>query len=337
MPRTVLLTGITGFLAKHIALQLLEAGHTVRGSLRDMARADEVRAALSAHLGDESALDRLDFVTLDLSRDGGWDRALADVDVLMHTASPFPFTQPRDESEVIRPAVDGTRRALSAARASGVGRVIMTSSAVAIMGLVSDGVQTEEDWTNPDDPGITPYVKSKTLAERAAWDIADADPGMALTVINPGFILGPALDAHYGTSLRVIERLLKARDPAVPKVGFSTVDVRDVARMHVAAIGSPETEGKRFMAISDFLWFSDMARILAAAYPDRRIVTREAPNLLMRLIALFDPDMRQLLPSLGKRSKADARRAREVMGMDFRPVDEAVLASARSVIDAGRA
>lgn len=337
MSQTVLLTGITGFLAKHIALGLLNAGYTVRGSLRSPARADEVRDALRGHLKDAAALDRLSFVPLDLARDEGWAEAMAGCDVLMHTASPFPLDQPKDENEVIRPAVDGTLRALKAATEAGVHRVILTSSTVAVSGYAGDGRIDESNWTDLNGPGITPYIKSKTLAEQAAWTHAEAHPELKLTVINPGFILGPALDAHYGTSLQVIERVLAAKDPAIPQFGFSTVDVRDVADMHVAAIAMPASEGKRILSVADFLWFSGIAQTVAARYPDRRIVTRRAPNLLVRLLAVFDPTLRQIVPSLGKRSDVSNARAREVFGMSFRPLDEAVATAAQSVIDAGKA
>ncbi|MBD3664598.1 SDR family oxidoreductase [Sulfitobacter aestuariivivens] len=336
MPETILLTGCTGYLAKHILLRLLNAGHVVRGSLRSDTRAQEVRQAVAPHLTDPALLDNLSFVQLDLTKDEGWDSAMRDITILMHTASPFPFTQPKDENDLIRPAVDGTLRALRAAQNAGVKRVILTSSTAAISGSPGSGTKTEADWTDITASGVTPYVKSKTLAEKAAWDFVEKHPDMVLTTINPGFILGPSLDAHYGTSLLAIERILAARDPAVPRIGFTTVDVRDVADMHVGAINTPDTEGKRILSVAEFMWFTELAGAIARAFPDRKVVTRQAPNALMRVMALFDPAIRQLVPALGKRDEISNARARSIFGIDFRPVEDAVVASAQSVIAAGK-
>ncbi|MEL6798654.1 MAG: NAD-dependent epimerase/dehydratase family protein [Pseudomonadota bacterium] len=202
MPQTVLLTGVTGFIAKRIALDLLNAGHTVRGSLRSAARADEVRDALRPHLTDPTALNRLSFVELDLNSDTGWDAALQGTDALMHTASPFPMAQPKDENDIIRPAVDGTLRALRAAQKAGVTRVILTSSVVAIEATdVGTRPYTPDDWSDPTHPKSNAYYKSKTLAERAAWDFVANHPEMQLTTVNPALVLGTPMDANYGTSL----------------------------------------------------------------------------------------------------------------------------------------
>ncbi|NNE52360.1 MAG: NAD-dependent epimerase/dehydratase family protein [Sulfitobacter sp.] len=336
MSQSILLTGVTGFLAKHILLRLLNDGHKVRGSLRSMDRADEVREAVRPHLTDPETINHLGFVALDLSSDTGWDEACDGMDVLVHTASPFPLTQPRDEQEVIRPAVDGTLRAMKAAEKAKIGRVVLTSSTAAIAGQGGEGSINESDWTDLTARGVTPYVKSKTLAEQAAWDFVKDHPDVALTVINPGFILGPALDRHYGTSLRVIERALAAKDPAVPQIGFSTVDVRDVADIHVNAIDRPDSIGKRIAAVSDFMWFMDISKVLAEAYPARKVVTRRAPDTLVRILALFDPTIRQIVPTLGQRQDVSNARARSLFGMTFRPVEQAVQDAAQSVIDAGK-
>ena len=251
--KTVLVTGASGFIAKHIVLELLNADYRVVGSLRTEPRRDEVRDAVRPHLASAADLDqRLRFVTLDLGKDDGWLDAMSGVDVLMHTASPLPMAQPRDENELVRPAVDGTLRALRAAHAAGIRRVVLTSSSAAVTN-VAGNVDTkkfdESDWSDPSGPGITPYTKSKTLAERAAWDFVESQaPGMELTTINPCLVLGTPLDDHYGTSLRIVERLLRGRDPMLPKVGIGVVDVVDVARMHVRAITAPGTAGQRIIA-----------------------------------------------------------------------------------------
>ncbi|MCX7889657.1 MAG: NAD-dependent epimerase/dehydratase family protein [Rhodobacteraceae bacterium] len=341
MSQTVLLTGASGFIAKHIVLRLLERGHRVRGSLRSAARAGEVRAAVAPHLTDPAALDRLSFVVLDLDGDEGWAEAAAGADAVIHTASPFPIRQPADADVLIRPAVQGTLRALRAARAAGIGRVILTSSTAAMVNAplpAGRTMLTEADWSPADDPAGTPYVRSKTLAERAAWDLAAREaPGMALTVINPAFVLGPPLDDRFGSSVGVVARMLGGRDPAVPRLGFAVVDVRDVAEMHLRALERPETAGLRFLAAAGSMWFRDMALVLKAAFPDRRIATREAPDWLIRLLARFDGEIRAILPALGRIERFDATRAEAGMGMAFVPPAEALLAAARHLVARGLA
>lgn len=339
MSERVVLTGASGFIAKHIALKLLRQGYHVHATIRSMKRADEVRDAVRPHLDDASVLDgRLSFAELDLTRDEGWPEALKGADVLMHTASPFPLAQPNDENELIRPAVEGTLRALKAARAAGVKRVVLTSSMVSVMekDAPDNGIAyTAADWSDVNSARINPYGKSKTLAERAAWDfIEEQAPEMELTAINPGLVLGPALDAHYGTSLGVVERVLKAKDPMLPNFGLPAVDVRDVADMHVKALSTPETIGKRLIAAAGFIWFPEIADTLARAYPDRRIVTRRAPNFLIRLLSLFDPEIRTIVPSLGVHKAIDDSQTRSVLAMDFRSVDDAIGAAAQSIVEA---
>ena len=331
--KTVLVTGASGFIAKHICLKLLDAGYDVRGSLRSLARSREVVDAVAPYLTHDGDLDRrLTFVALDLGNDAGWDEAMEGVDVLMHTASPFPLEQPKNQDEIIRPAVDGTLRALKAAHKAGIGRVVLTSSVVAVAGgpLASGRTQYDEsDWTDPNDPAATPYVKSKTLAERAAWDfVRDSAPEMALTVINPGFVLGPPLDEHFGTSMQVVQRVLRSQDPALPNFGFATVDVRDIAAMHVQALSTPDSVGKRLIGVSRFYWFVDMAKTLAAAYPERKITTRRAPNWLVRILALFDKPIRTILPNLDRRQDMSNAQAKQVLGSDFIDVEDSIRASA---------
>ncbi|MGR3542397.1 MAG: NAD-dependent epimerase/dehydratase family protein [Hasllibacter sp.] len=334
----VLLTGITGFIAHRIALDLLDAGYAVRGSLRSMARADAVRDALRPHLKDPAALDRLEFAVLDLTKDDGWQDAAAGCEAIVHTASPFPLTQPEDEDAIIRPAVDGALRALRAAKAAGVKRVVLTSSTVAVAnGPDPEGgrPRDERDWSTDDHPGANAYVKSKTRAERAAWNEV-RQAGLDLTVINPGFVLGPLLADEGGTSVEVAERLLKGKDPMVPDLTFETVDVRDVSRAHLAALERPETAGKRYICQSGPLPFVEMARIAKEVAPDRRIPTRQAPNWLVRFLGLFDPAIRGILPVLGRRQAVSNARARDELGIAFIPVDEAARATFRALIERGR-
>jgi dihydroflavonol-4-reductase len=332
MSKTVVLTGITGFIAKRIALDLLEAGYTVRGTLRSPSRADEVRDALRPRLSDPAALDRLDFVTLDLSRDEGWATAMEGADALLHTASPFPMTQPKDESDIIKPAVDGTLRALRAAHSAGVTRVVLTSSVVAIEAKDKAGPYTEEDWSDTSHPKSNAYYKSKTLAERAAWDFVAEHPEMQLTTINPALVLGEPMDGNYGTSLSLIERILGGKDPMVPDIGFGVVDVADIAAMHVAALQRPESIGQRFIGSNGTMTMPRIAQHLAGRHPDRKIATRIAPKLVLRVLSLFDPSIRTALPGVGNAPTFDNTRAREILGIVFTAPLAAIEKSADAVL-----
>lgn len=330
----VLLTGVSGFIAKHVALKLLNAGYSVRGTLRRMDRADEVRAALAPYLTEQAGV--LTFVQADLESDAGWAEAMAGVSALVHTASPFPIAQPKDPATVIRPAVEGTERVLKAAASAGVTRVILTSSTVAVLNEAKpDTLQDEADWCDIHLPSTTPYAKSKTLAERTAWEIAKAR-GLKLTTINPGLVLGPPLDDHYGSSLGLVERFLKGRDPMLPPMGIPVVDVRDVAEMHLRALQRPETEGRRYLASSGSMAFVDMGRTLKAAYPTRRIPTREAPKAIVRLLSVFDASIKSILPKLGHLERVSNARAVKEMGMEFIAPKAALLASADWLVKHGR-
>jgi dihydroflavonol-4-reductase len=337
--QTALVTGASGFIAKHVVLRFLNAGYAVRASLRTPGRADEVRAAVAPHMADPDALGRLSFVTLDLTRDDGWEQAARGVDVVVHTASPFPISQPKDEGELIRPAVDGTLRALRATKVAGVARVVLTSSSVAIVnGALPPGraEYTEADWSDTTGPTASAYAKSKTLAERAAWDFVKTEaPGMLLTAINPGFVLGTPLDREFGSSVSVIRRFLRGKDPAMPKLGFPVVDVADVAEMHLRAALRPDTAGKRFPASAGSLWFSDMGRVLKAAHPDKKIPTMTAPKMLLRVLALFDTEIRAILPAIGKIERVSNAAAIRDMDMTFTPPEDAVRATADYLVSNG--
>jgi dihydroflavonol-4-reductase len=332
MPRTILVTGATGYIAKHIVLQLLEQGERVRGSVRSETRAEGLRATMTAALSDPAKLENLSTVTLDLTTDDGWEAAMDGVDAVIHTASPFPLVQPKNEDEVIGPAVGGALRALRAAQGAGVRRVVMTSSAVAVSTAVkpSNGrTYTEADWYDASSPSATPYAKSKTLAERAAWDfVNDGGGAIELTCINPTLVVGPPLDLDYGTSIEVIERILRAKDPMLPNMGFGTVDVRDVAAAHVRALYAPESIGQRVLMNDRFMWFVDMARAVKAALPGRKIVTRVAPDFVIRLLALFDPSIATIKDDLGKHLDIDNSQARRLLGIAFRDTTDSVGESA---------
>ncbi|MEM7243667.1 MAG: NAD-dependent epimerase/dehydratase family protein [Pseudomonadota bacterium] len=336
---TVLVTGGSGFIAKHIVLQLLNEGFAVRASVRSDTRADDIRAAMAAHARETDDLEkRLTFVTLDLSSDAGWDDALEGCSALMHTASPFPLEQPKDENDLIRPAVDGTLRALNAAQRAGVERVVLTSSMVAMFGKrlpAGRNKYDETDWTDLHSDFANAYTKSKTLAERAAWNFTRENSQIKLSTINPGLVLGPSLDARIGTSLGLVERLLEGKDPMVPRLGFPVVDVRDVAMMHVRALQREESIGNRYIAAERFMWMVDVANVLKSEYPDRKIATRVAPDWVMRIFSFFDKSIATILPMLGHEIPPDNSSAAEVLGIEFIDARQAIKTSASSLIRDG--
>lgn len=329
MSDTILLTGITGFIAKRIAFDLLSAGYTVVGTVRSPSREAEVRSTLAANGLDDATLSRLSFAKLDLTSDAGWAEAMTGIDAVIHCASPFPIAQPKDEGVLIRPAVDGTLRVLNAAQATGVRRVILTSSMEAVMHGTKPGAVTEADWSDLTAPTASAYTKSKTLAERAAWDFVAAHPEMQLTAINPGMVLGTPMDGETGSSVSVVKRFLSGKDPFVPDVRVPVTDIADVSAAHVAALVTPASIGKRYMVSDSFLSMPEMTAILKAAYPDRRIATRIAPRFILRLLALFDGEIRAILPWLGWKLKLDNSRIRSDLGVAITPARDSVLATAR--------
>ncbi len=270
MPDRVLVTGVSGFVGGHTALQLLDAGYIVRGSVRDMTSADKVRATLASHGADVS---RLEFAALDLTRDAGWAEAMRDVRYLHHVASPLVFVMPRDSMELVRPAVEGTTRAVENALASGVERVVMTASISGMMyghGKARTKPITADDRSNLDSPDINAYVESKTLAEKAAWGIAEQHGRRKdLVAVNPGAIFGPLLDEDPGTSANVIVRMLGGRVPAVPKIHMIIADVRDVAGLHVAAMTNPAAGGRRFPLGDRTCSLMEVVRIVGHTIPER--------------------------------------------------------------------
>lgn len=335
----VLVTGATGYIAKHIVLQLLEAGYQVCGSVRSLARSEEIIDAVRPHLDPDFDIDRnLSFVELDLNSDAGWHDSLKGIDVLMHTASPFPMSPPKHEDELIRPAVDGTLRALKAASAVGINRVILTSSTASVIYREPPAAQgeafNESHWTDTSYPTCSPYAKSKTLAEKAAWEFVEKETSeIQMTAINPGFVLGAPLDDNFGTSMKTIKRLLSGKDPALPQVGFASVDVRDVAAAHVGAIDNLETHGLRILVVERFLWFSDIAGAISEAFPNRKIVKRLAPNWLIRFLGFFDQQIRTISPLLGKKFGVSNGRAKDLLALNLTDTRKSAVESAHYLIN----
>lgn len=336
---TVLLTGVTGFLAKHVMLALLDAGFQVRGTMRSLSKADAVRA-VAEKAGHDPA--RLTFVAADLGADAGWAEAAQGCAAVIHTASPFPLDNLKDRMALVGPARDGTLRVLSAAKAAGIKRIVLTSSVAAIMdghGDPKGRVFSEADWTNDANEEVKAYPLSKTLAERAAWDFVNADPGMEMAVINPSFILGPLLDDDAGSSADVITMFLKGKYPGVPDLQFGVVDVRDVALAHVKAMVEPAAAGGRHICNAGMMTMQDIAKALRGTVPERagKLPKFVLPKFALRIAALFDPAIAMILPQVGQRLDFDNGRARNVLGITFRPAEEAVGAMGKSLIRLGLA
>jgi dihydroflavonol-4-reductase len=337
----VLVTGGTGFVGAHCLVQLLAAGHETRATIRDLKRESDLRAMLR-HGGAGEVGERLKLFRGELSADAGWADAAAGCDYVLHVASPFPSTVPKDENDLIGPARDGAVRVLKAARDAGVKRVVLTSSFAAIgYGAPKDRTApfTEEDWTNLDDPTVQAYQKSKTIAERAAWDFIAREGGaLELAVVNPVLILGPVLGPDVSSSIVLVKRMMDGAMPGCPDISFGCVDVRDVADLHLKAMTDPAARGERFIATSgDFATIRQIAQMLKDGLGPaaRKVPTRQLPDWLMRVVGLFDPQVRGILPELGKHKNASNEKARRLLGWAPRSPAEAVVATARSLSELG--
>ncbi len=334
---TVLVTGGSGFVGSHVTLQLLAAGHTVRTTVRSLTREAGVRAML-----EDAGIDtgqRLSFVAADLTRDDGWAEAVAGCDYVMHVASPIPGGEPKTPDDLIVPARDGTLRVLRAARDATVKRVVLTSSCGAIYyGHPPQQAPFDEaSWTNLDGE-MSAYVRSKAIAERAAWDFMAAEgSALELTVINPAGIFGPVLGADFSSSIELVQRLMRGM-PGCPQLYFGVVDVRDVADLHLRAMTDPAAKGERFIAVSGAVMsMMDIAAVLRAhlGAAAAKVPTRRLPNWLVRVAALFASDMRPLLPLLGKIRTPTSAKAERVLGWKPRPREDAIVASAESLVRFG--
>lgn len=333
----VLVTGGTGFIAQYCILALLEKGYRVRTTVRTLSREAEVREHLKA--GGAEAGERLSFVTADLGEDTGWAEAVAGCAFVLHGASPTPSGDQVELDDWVRPAVEGNLRVLRAARDAGVKRVVLTSA----FGAVGMGHKpmkrpfNETDWTDLTGK-VPPYQRSKTLSERAAWDfIAAEGRGLELAAVNPTAVLGPVLGADYSHSIQLIKNLMEGI-PGCPKVNSGFVDVRDVADLHLRAMIDPAANGERFLAIAgESLWIREVAKVLkqglgAAA---AKVTTREIPNTIVRLGASSNPVLKALVPFLGVNMNATSAKAIDMLGWSPRPAEEAIIASAESLLQFG--
>ena len=327
----VLVTGASGFIAEHCIIELLKNGYSVKGSLRSMNREQEVRDAIKTETDDEN----LEFCKLDLLEDDGWEDAMWDCDYLMHVASPFVIEDPKDENELIKPAKEGTLRALNAAKKAGIKRVVLTSSVAAVNSHMMSGTSDHTTWTDINSKYVTPYQKSKTIAEKAAWDFynnQDSNNKMELAVINPGGVMGPQLGNDLGgASTQIVSQLISGKFPMIPALSFPFIDVRDVAILHLKAMTTPEADGKRFIAAhSKPTWMYEVAEVLSAAGYEK-IKLKKAPSFMLKLIGLFDNKTKSLVPMLDKYVPCDNSQTVKILNWEPMPWEQAFIEHAKSI------
>ena len=327
----VLVTGASGFIAEHCIIELLKNGYSVKGSLRSMNREQEVRDAVKTETDDT----KLEFCKLDLLEDDGWEDAMWDCDYLMHVASPFVIEDPKDENELIKPAKEGTLRALNAAKKAGIKRVVLTSSVAAVNSHMMSGTSDHTTWTDINSKYVTPYQKSKTIAEKAAWDFynnQDNSNKMELAVINPGGVMGPQLGNDLGgASTQIVSQLISGKFPMIPALSFPFIDVRDVAILHLKAMTTPEADGKRFIAAhSEPTWMYEVAEVLSAAGYEK-IKLKKAPSFMLKLIGLFDNKTKSLVPMLDKYVPCDNSQTVKILNWEPMPWEQAFIEHAKSI------
>jgi nucleoside-diphosphate-sugar epimerase len=333
---TVLITGASGYIAQHIILQLLAEGYQVRGTLRNMTRSAEVLENLTRGGATAKQLESISFVPADLTADAGWFEAVENVDYVIHTASPTPATRPKSDEEFVEMAVSGVRRVMEAILKAGhVKRFVLTSASGAVLGGQKEQrIFDENDWTqlNAD---IDPYQRSKTLQEKFAWDFAD-EYGIEMSAVLPVAVQGPVLGQDFSHSQRIVKQMMTNQLPFTLNLGFDVVDVRDVAQLHLLALAHPEAAGERFLATSgENLTFKQQNQMLAAAFPGRKIHTRVLPDALVRVLASFNASYRMPASFLGQKTGTSSAKAHRLLGWTPRGAEEALVATAQSMVELG--
>ena len=332
MKKKVLLTGISGYIANHCAVELLKNGYAVRGSLRNMSKSEEVIKAIKNEV---DLIDDLEFCKLDLLDDKGWDEAMNGCEYVLHVASPYITTEPKDPNTLIRPAIEGTQRALKAAKKAGVKRIVITSSVVSMLGDADKSININENtWSNVDARNISSYAKSKTLAEKSAWDFIEnqEDPKLELTVINPGPVFGPSLNGNTdGASMKMFKEMLDGKMPMLPQSSINMSDVRDIAKIHVLALETPNANGRRFIVTTEIPYkFKDIAQVLKDnGY--KKVSTKEAPNLFLNFMSYFVSDIRGMRAFIGKTYTADVSATKKVFNWQPISLEKTVLDTAKSI------
>ncbi|THD67126.1 NAD-dependent epimerase/dehydratase family protein [Phenylobacterium sp.] len=334
---TVLVTGGSGYIGGWCVASLLQRGYVVRATVRDLSKESAVRASLAKIIDPGN---RLSFYAANLTADDGWDAATEGCDYVLHVASPLGVADPKDPNELIVPAREGAKRAIAAAIKAKVKRVVMTSSVAATSKGVggADWTADETVWTDPSTPRLSAYAQSKTLAERAAWELLHTTQGdTTLATVNPALVLGPVTSGDFSESVQVVERLLSGRVPGLPRLGFNVVDVRDVADLHIRAMTDERAAGERFIAAANFAWMGDLAALLRERLGDKadKVPTRKVPDFVIRLAGLFDKDLGSVTPSLGHKHDYSSAKAQRVLGWQPRPLEETILDCANSLIATG--
>ena len=337
---TVLVTGGTGYVGSHCILQLLQKGYNVKTTLRSMKRKGEVLEMMKT--AGVISLDKLTFIETDLTKDANWDEAVKGCKYVLHVASPIAATMPKDENEMIRPAVDGTLRVLKAARDGGVKRVVITSNFGAIGYSHKDPntIITEEEWTNPAQKDLSAYSRSKVLAERAAWDFMHREGGdLELSVINPVFILGPSLGPNSPSGFDLLNMLLSGKMKAVPNIPFNIIDVRDVADLHIRAMTNHGAKGQRFLAMAGGkITMPEIALLLKNKMPSvaQKVSTKVLPNWVMYVAALFNKQAKDAAHLLKVSRKLSNEKVKKVLGwMPMANNEQAIIAAVESMIKFG--
>ncbi|MGB0837381.1 MAG: NAD-dependent epimerase/dehydratase family protein [Flavobacteriaceae bacterium] len=331
--KKVLVTGVSGFVGQHCAVELLKAGYSVKGSVRSMAKAEHITKSLGEVVETEG---RLEFCELNLLEDRGWEESMTDCDYLLHVASPYVGKEPKDEDDLIRPATEGTIRALKAAHKAGVKKVVLTSSMVAMLGEMNGSIPIEQNtWTNSNSKNASAYVKSKTIAERMAWDFMDdlkRSDQMQLVVVNPGPIFGPTISGNLtGESMTMSKNMITGKMPMLPKAGINMTDVRDVARIQVLALENEKANGQRFVVASQNAYtFKQVAQILKDAGYDK-VSTKEAPNWFLKLMANFSPDLKGMKPFIGSIYDANLTPTMEVFDWTPITIEKTMIDTAESI------
>jgi dihydroflavonol-4-reductase len=334
---TVLVTGGSGYIGGWCVAGLLQQGYVVRTTVRDLGKEAAVRASLGK-ITDPG--NRLSFYAANLTSDDGWDAAVEGCDYVLHVASPLGVSDPKDPDELIVPAREGAKRAVAAAIKAKVKRVVMTSSVAATNrgSLTGDWMADETVWTDPAMPKLSVYAQSKTLAERAAWELIHASASdTTLATVNPALVLGPVTSDDFSESVQVVERLLSGRVPGLPRLGFNVVDVRDVADLHIRAMTDPKAAGERFIAAANFAWMADIAALLRQRLGPAatKVPTRKVPDFVIRLAGLFDKDLGSVTPGLGHKHDFSHEKAERILGWKPRPLEQTILDCANSLIATG--
>jgi nucleoside-diphosphate-sugar epimerase len=339
MDGVVLVTGGSGFIGGWCVIGLLQQGYRVRTTVRDLGKEAAVRAAIGKVVDPG---DRLSFHAADLMADAGWDEAAAGCDYVLHVASPLGVAEPKDPDELITPAREGAKRAVNAAIKAGAKRIVLTSSVAATSkgeDAGDDWMADEGCWTDASDKRVGAYAQSKTLAERAAWDLISGQGGAtSLATVNPTLVLGPVLSRDYSDSVQVVERLLSGRVPGLPRLGFNIVDVRDVADLHIRAMTDPAAAGQRFIAAGRFAWMADIAEVLRknlSKAEAAKVPTRKVPDMVVRMAGMVDKDLGSVVNRLGQKHDFTSAKAQNQLGWRPRPMAETVVDCAKSLIAEG--